>query len=60
MDSEIDAKWRDLRPQTIEIAKKEIDNHFIEHLLMDVPEKLPEGMHACMYTYMSMQYEEAS
>ena len=40
---DINEKWRELGPQVIQLAKKEVDNYRIQDLLDDLPEALPEG-----------------
>ena len=42
VSKEIREIWEDLCPSIIALAKQE-DNHFIQDLLNDLPEKLPDG-----------------
>lgn len=35
--------WGELGLQIIELAKQEVDNHWIQGILEDLPEELPEG-----------------
>ena len=41
--TEIREMWGQLGPQIIELAKQEVDNHWIQDTLEDLPEELPEG-----------------
>ena len=40
---EIQQKWTELGPQIIKMARQEVDNHWIQDLLADIPDDLPEG-----------------
>ena len=51
IDSEINERWRDLRPRVLKLAKQEVDDCMIQHLLTDLPEELPES--TCIHIYMS-------
>ena len=50
IDVEIWTKWRDLRPQVLQLARQEIDNHRIHDLLANIQDELPEGIvQECMH-----------
>ena len=44
--TEINEIWGEMAAQIIQLAKQEVDNHWIQDILADQPEELSEG--ACM------------
>lgn len=43
VSTEIREIWEDLRLRIIALAKQEVGNHFIQDILSDLPEELPDG-----------------
>ena len=52
IDVEINEKWGELGPLVIQLARKEVDNQWVQDLLVDLPEDLPEGRwNTCTYNF---------
>ena len=41
--TEVKETWGELGPKIIELARQEVDNHWIYDILQDLPQQLPEG-----------------
>ena len=40
---EILETWSDFVPRIMEVSRQEVDNHYIQDILEDLPAELPEG-----------------
>ena len=45
VSKEIKQIWEDLCPRIIALEKQEVGNHFIQDILNDLPDDLPDGEH---------------
>lgn len=49
--TEINEIWGEMAAQIIQLAKQEVDNHWIQDILADQPEELSEGGYKHMYLH---------